>query len=290
MNRIIIIDKPIGISSQGVVSRVKKILNIKKAGHTGTLDPMATGVLPILIGDATKLSKYLIEHDKTYVATVTLGESRTTGDVEGEVVERDDFNIKNVSEDEIKEVLNSFLGETEQIPSIYSAIKINGKKLYEYAREGIEVEVEPRDIELYKLNLLSIENDEIEFEVSCSKGTYIRVVCEDIAKTLGTIGTMSSLNRTIVDKFNISQAITFEELESIKENIDSRLIKMENIFDHLPKLTLNKRKEDLFLNGVMLTFEYQDGVYNIYDSNNIYIGTGTIKDNLLKRDIIIKGV
>ena len=101
---------------------------------------------------------------------------------------------------------------------------------------------------------------------------------------------MSSLNRTIVDKFNISQAITFEELESIKENIDSRLIKMENVFDHLPKLTLNKRKEDLFLNGVMLTFEYQDGVYNIYDSNNIYIGTGTIKDNLLKRDIIIKGV
>ena len=220
MNRIIIIDKPIGISSQGVVSRVKKILNVKKAGHTGTLDPMATGVLPILVGDATKLSKYLIEHDKTYVATVTLGESRTTGDVEGEVVERDDFNIKNISEDEIKEVLNSFLGETEQIPSIYSAIKINGKKLYEYAREGIEVEVEPRDIELYKLNLLSIENDEIEFEVSCSKGTYIRVVCEDIAKALGTIGTMSSLNRTIVDKFNISQAITFEELESIKENID----------------------------------------------------------------------
>lgn len=290
MQGILIINKPQGYTSQDVVSKVKKILNVKKAGHTGTLDPMATGVLPVLIGEYTKLSKYLIEHDKTYVAKLKLGLKTDTGDLEGNVIEEKEFDKSILEKSNVENVLKSFLGKQKQIPPMYSAIKINGKKLYEYAREGIEVEVEPRDIELYKLNLLSIENDEIEFEVSCSKGTYIRVVCEDIAKTLGTIGTMSSLNRTIVDKFNISQAITFEELEAIKENIDSRLIKMENVFDHLPKLTLNKRKEDLFLNGVMLTFEYQDGVYNIYDSNNIYIGTGTIKDNLLKRDIIIKGV
>lgn len=290
MQGILIINKPQGYTSQDVVSKVKKILNVKKAGHTGTLDPMATGVLPVLIGEYTKLSKYLIEHDKTYVAKLKLGLKTDTGDLEGNVIEEKEFDKSILEKSNVENVLKSFLGKQKQIPPMYSAIKINGKKLYEYAREGIEVEVEPRDIELYKLNLLSIENDEIEFEVSCSKGTYIRVVCEDIAKTLGTIGTMSSLNRTIVDKFNISQAITFEELESIKENIDSRLIKMENVFDHLPKLILNKRKEDLFLNGVMLTFEYQDGVYNIYDSNNIYIGTGTIKDNLLKRDIIIKGV
>lgn len=290
MQGILIINKPQGYTSQDVVSKVKKILNVKKAGHTGTLDPMATGVLPVLIGEYTKLSKYLIEHDKTYVAKLKLGLKTDTGDLEGNVIEEKEFDKSILEKSNVENVLKSFLGKQKQIPPMYSAIKINGKKLYEYAREGIEVEVEPRDIELYKLNLLSIENDEIEFEVSCSKGTYIRVVCEDIAKTLGTIGTMSSLNRTIVDKFNISQAITFEELESIKENIDSRLIKMENVFDHLPKLTLNKRKEDLFLNGVMLTFEYQDGVYNIYDLNNIYIGTGTIKDNLLKRDIIIKGV
>ena len=290
MQGILIINKPQGYTSQDVVSKVKKILNVKKAGHTGTLDPMATGVLPVLIGEYTKLSKYLIEHDKTYVAKLKLGLKTDTGDLEGNVIEEKEFDKSILEKSNVENVLKSFLGKQKQIPPMYSAIKINGKKLYEYAREGIEVEVEPRDIELYKLNLLSIENDEIEFEVSCSKGTYIRVVCEDIAKTLGTIGTMSSLNRTIVDKFNISQAITFEELESIIENIDSRLIKMENVFDHLPKLTLNKRKEDLFLNGVMLTFEYQDGVYNIYDSNNIYIGTGTIKDNLLKRDIIIKGV
>ena len=287
MQGILIINKPQGYTSQDVVSKVKKILNVKKAGHTGTLDPMATGVLPVLIGEYTKLSKYLIEHDKTYVAKLKLGLKTDTGDLEGNVIEEKEFDKSILEKSNVENVLKSFLGKQKQIPSMYSAIKINGKKLYEYAREGIDIEVEPRDIELYKLNLLSIENDEIEFEVSCSKGTYIRVVCEDIAKALGTIGTMSNLNRTIVDKFNISQAITFEELESIKENIDSRLIKMENVFDHLPKLTLNKRKEDLFLNGVMLTFELDDGVYNIYNSNRVYLGTGTIKNDLLKRDIII---
>ena len=220
MQGILIINKPQGYTSQDVVSKVKKILNVKKAGHTGTLDPMATGVLPVLIGEYTKLSKYLIEHDKTYVAKLKLGLKTDTGDLEGNVIEEKEFDKSILEKSNVENVLKSFLGKQKQIPPMYSAIKINGKKLYEYAREGIEVEVEPRDIELYKLNLLSIENDEIEFEVSCSKGTYIRVVCEDIAKTLGTIGTMSSLNRTIVDKFNISQAITFEELESIKENID----------------------------------------------------------------------
>ena len=287
MQGILIINKPQGYTSQDVVSKVKKILNVKKAGHTGTLDPMATGVLPVLIGEYTKLSKYLIEHDKTYVAKLKLGLKTDTGDLEGNVIEEKEFDKSILEKSNVENVLKSFLGKQKQIPPMYSAIKINGKKLYEYAREGIEVEVEPRDIELYKLNLLSIENDEIEFEVSCSKGTYIRVVCEDIAKALGTIGTMSSLNRTIVDKFNISQAITFEELEIIKENVDVRLIKMEDVFDHLQKLTLNKRKEDLFLNGVMLTFELDDGVYNIYNSNRVYLGTGTIKNDLLKRDIII---
>ena len=287
INGVINIYKIKGFTSHDVVAKLRGIMRQKKIGHTGTLDPDATGVLPVCLGNATKLCDMLTDKEKEYLAKVQLGVTTDTQDMTGTVLSSKEVEV---SEEEVRKAIASFVGPYEQIPPMYSAIKINGKKLYEYAREGIEVEVEPRDIELYKLNLLSIENDEIEFEVSCSKGTYIRVVCEDIAKTLGTIGTMSSLNRTIVDKFNISQAITFEELESIKENIDSRLIKMENVFDHLPKLTLNKRKEDLFLNGVMLTFEYQDGVYNIYDSNNIYIGTGTIKDNLLKRDIIIKGV
>ena len=284
MNGILLINKPIDFTSRDVVNKLTKILKTKKIGHTGTLDPIATGVLVVCVGNTTKLCELLTSEYKEYEATIKLGIKTDTLDTTGNIIEKKEYNV---NEEQIKDVLNSFLGTSIQTTPIYSAVKVNGKKLYEYAREGIEVEVEPRDIELYKLNLLSIENDEIEFEVSCSKGTYIRVVCEDIAKTLGTIGTMSSLNRTIVDKFNISQAITFEELEIIKENVDVRLIKMEDVFDHLPKLTLNKRKEDLFLNGVMLTFELDDGVYNIYNSNRVYLGTGTIKNDLLKRDIII---
>ena len=166
-------------------------------------------------------------------------------------------------------------------------IKINGKKLYEYARQGIEVKVEPRDIEIYNIELLSISNLEIEFKVSCSKGTYIRSLCEDISKALGTIGYMSSLNRVLVDKFSIDMAIDFETLEELKDNIEDKLISMKEVFLQFSQIKLNNRKKELFLNGVMLTFNFEDGVYNIYDSEDNYIGLGTVKNNLLKRDIVI---
>ena len=148
MQGIIIINKPQGFTSQDVVSKVKKILNIKKAGHTGTLDPMATGVLPVLLGNYTKLSKYLIEHNKTYVAKIKLGEKRTTGDSEGDVSETKEVNDKVFNEDFLKQILKSFLGKQRQVPPMYSAIKVDGKKLYEYARQGIDVEVKPREIEI----------------------------------------------------------------------------------------------------------------------------------------------
>lgn len=292
MQGIIIINKPQGFTSQDVVSKTKKILNVKKAGHTGTLDPMATGVLPVLLGNYTKLSKYLIEHDKTYIAKIKLGERRSTGDQEGEVVETKPVNKELIEKENIENVLKTFLGKQMQTPPIYSAIKVDGKKLYEYARKGIEVKIDPREIEVYKLDLLNIdlENDEIEISVSCSKGTYIRVLCEDISKRLDTVGYMKSLNRIIVDKFKIEDAIDFETLEKNKDNkdfLEKNIITMENVFESLPKLTLNSRKLELFLNGVLLTFKYPDGVYNIYNESNEYIGTGIIKNELLKRDIII---
>ena len=292
MQGIIIINKEKGYTSQDVVSKVKKILNIKKAGHTGTLDPMATGVLPVLLGNYTKLSKYLIEHDKKYIVTLKLGKKTDTGDSEGKVVETHDFILENLEENNISGILRSFLGESEQIPPMYSAIKVNGKKLYEYAREGKEVALEPRKIIIYEINLIKInkENQEIEFEVMCSKGTYIRSLCEDIAKKIGTVGYMSNLKRTVVDKFKIEDSITLDELEVGKndtEFIENHLIKMETIFDNLQSIKLNNRKKELFLNGVMLTFDLDDGLYNIYDLNNIYLGTGTVKNKLLKRDIII---
>lgn len=283
MNGILIVNKPEGITSQGVVSKVKKALNVKKVGHTGTLDPLATGVLPILVGNCTKLSKYLIEHDKTYRAIIKLGEKSSTGDREGEIIEIKDIP-DNLNEEIIRKVLSSFLGKQVQTPPIYSAIKIKGKKLYEYAREGKEVEIPKREIEIYFIKLINFEKQEktIEFEVNCSKGTYIRTLCEDIAETIGTVGYMNALNRIKVDRFKIEDSFSLEEIEKGKYT----LLKMEDLFNENPSISLNPRKMELFLNGVSLSFELEDGIYNIY-SNNKYIGLGIVRDNLLKRDVII---
>lgn len=281
MDGIIIINKPVEITSRQVVSKVGKILNEKKAGHTGTLDPLASGVLPVLLGKATKLSKYLVEHDKKYVATLFLGEKRDTGDSEGKIIDKKDIPI--LDNNIIENVLKSFLGKTKQIPPMYSAIKINGKKLYEYARDGVEIERVPRDIEIYEINLLEYNENLIKFEVHCSKGTYIRVLCEDIAEKLGTVGFMQNLERTQVDRFKIEDSVKLDELVETYSNI----ITIEQYFDYLEKIILNSRKLELFLNGVKLTFELPDGIYNIYNSNNEYIGLGIVENKLLKRDIII---
>ena len=278
---IVIINKESGMTSQNVVSKVKKILNIKKAGHIGTLDPLATGVLPVLLGDATKLSKYLIEHNKTYIAILKLGIKKDTGDEEGQVIEEKE--VKKMSEQFICEILKSFEGSQEQAPHPFSAVKIDGKKLYEYARSGEKINVPKRDIEIYTIRLLDwneIQN-EVTFEVECSKGTYIRVLCEDIAEKLGTVGYMKSLQRTKVDEFEVENSV---KLDDLKEN---NIISVEELYkNNDKKIELNDRKFELFLNGVMLTFHKQDGVYNIYH-NSQFIGLGIIKNDLLKRDVII---
>lgn len=185
MNGIIIINKPKGLTSNDVVQKVRKIYGIKQVGHCGTLDPLATGVLPIMIGQATKISKYLVEHNKTYIATIKLGEKTETGDCEGKIIETK--NVETYTKKEVQSILNSFLGETMQIPPMYSAIKVNGKKLYEYAREGTKIDIEPRKIIIYEIELISYKADEIKYKVKCSKGTYIRTLCEDIAEKLGTV-------------------------------------------------------------------------------------------------------
>ena len=183
LNGIILINKEKGCTSHDVVYKVKKLTN-SKVGHTGTLDPNATGVLPLLIGEATKISKYLINHDKEYEVVLELGKKTSTADVEGEVIEEKEVPDKSLEEQYVKEILKTFIGKQEQTPPIYSAIKVNGKKLYEYARKGQEVKLEPRQIEIYGIELLNINKAEkqINFRVQCSKGTYIRSLCEDIAK------------------------------------------------------------------------------------------------------------
>lgn len=281
MNGILIINKPKGYTSHDVVNILRKELNTKKVGHTGTLDPNATGVLPVLVGQATKISKYLIEHDKTYIAELKLGEKSSSGDCEGEIIERKDF--PNLTLEQIENVLKSFLGKQKQIPPIYSSIKINGKKAYEYARKGQTIEIPPRDIEIMDISLISFENNIITYKVSCSKGTYIRVLCEDIAEKLGTVGLMSNLTRTKVNNFSIENAYTLEDIKNKKE---LSVISIEDIFKTKPSIVLNERKKELFLNGVQLTYEQIDDVYRIY-SNNTFLGLGTVKNNLLKRDIIV---
>lgn len=283
LNGLILINKPKGYTSHDMVNIIRKKLNMKKIGHTGTLDPNATGVLPILIGKATKISKYLVEHKKTYIATLCLGKKTDTGDSEGNAIEECN-NIKILNKQKIKDELNSFIGKQNQIPPIYSAIKVKGKKLYEYAREGKQVNIKPREIEIYDIKLKKYQNNEITFEVECSKGTYIRTLCEDIAKKLGTIGYMKELKRTKVNEFSIENSISLEELDCI--NIKEKIISIEQIFIGNMKIDLNNRKLELFLNGVQLTHELENGLYRIYN-NNKFIGLGTVNNKLLKRDIVI---
>lgn len=288
MDGIIVINKPIGCTSYNIVYRVKKIFK-EKVGHTGTLDPLATGVLPILIGKGTKLSNYLMEHDKEYIATLKLGKKTDTLDAEGEVIEEREVDDNIFNKDKIDEVLNKFIGKIEQIPPLYSAIKVNGKKLYEYARNGQNVEVKPRQVEIYKINLLNIDKEqkEIKFKVNCSKGTYIRTLCLDIAEKLGSIGYMSSLQRTRVGRFKIEDAITIDELEKNEQNnefLNKNLISIEDIF--IDKEVINLDDTKSFLNGVKIKIKKEDGIYRIYNNNN-FMGTGIIENNLLKRDLVI---
>ena len=293
LDGIIVINKPKGCTSHDVVSKVKKILG-EKVGHTGTLDPNATGVLPLLVGKGTKLSYYLIEHDKEYVVTLQLGTKTDTADCEGNVIEEKDVDEESLIKDNIEKVLASFLGKQQQVPPMYSAIKVNGKKLYEYARKNETIEIKPREIEIYKINLIDIlkEEKQIIFKVKCSKGTYIRSLCEDIAKKLNTVGYMKELQRTVVGKFKIENSITIEDLEYNKDNeefMKKNFINIEDFFEEEDNsIKLNSRKLELFLNGVKLTYQLKEGLYRIYNKKEKFIGIGMVKNNLLKREIIVE--
>ena len=295
-------------TSHDVVAKVKKILKVK-VGHTGTLDPNATGILPLLLGNATKISKYLINHNKEYIAELKLGVKTDTADGEGKVIAEKQVNLEEIFEninESIQQILNSFVGKTLQKPPMYSAIKVNGKKLYEYARKNEKVEVKSRQIEIYKMELIKLDLKEniIKFKVRCSKGTYIRTLCEDIAEKLNTYGYMKELQRTEVGDFKIENAITIGELEELvnenklKDKINEEALNIVNSKDRkyfikIEELFMDKKiinlDEDLlnkFLNGVMIKNNNIDGIYRIYNKNN-YIGIGVNKNQKLKRDVIV---
>lgn len=290
MNGIIIVNKTKGSTSHDIVYQVRKMFG-EKVGHTGTLDPMATGVLPLLIGKGTQCSKYLINHDKTYKATIQLGKKTDTADSEGKVIEEKTVNQETLNLENIRQVLKTFKGKQTQTPPIYSAIKVKGKKLYEYARKGQSVEIRPREIEIYNIKLLELdkENKRIQFQVQCSKGTYIRTLCEDIAIKLNTVGYMKELQRTQVGGFLIENSITIDDLKEHKDDmqwINEQLIDIEEFFSSKKDIELSNKKLDFFLNGVKLTYEVEDGIYRIYN-NAKFIGTGIVSNKLLKRDIIL---
>lgn len=291
MDGIIIVNKPKGCTSHDIVYKIKKIIN-EKVGHTGTLDPMAEGLLPILVGKGTLVSKYLINHDKKYIVLLQLGIKTDTADSEGKILQEQEINTEIFNKNIINSVLNSFIGKQEQVPPIYSAIKVNGKKLYEYARKGQEVEIKPRMIEIYDIKLLEIDKNlkQIKFEVFCGKGTYIRSLCEDISTKLGTVGYMKELKRIQVGNFKIDDAITIQELEENINSelfIDKRFISIEKLFKQNDSIILNNKNLQLFLNGVKLTQKCDNNIYKIYNESKEFVGIGIVENQLLKRDIIL---
>ena len=283
MDGIINVYKEPGFTSHDVVAKLRGILHMKKIGHTGTLDPDAQGVLPVCLGKATKLCGMITDWGKTYEAVMLLGKTTDTQDISGSVL-----SVSEVNADERKiiDVIISFVGGYEQVPPMYSALKHNGKKLYELARQGIEVERKSRhvDIGFIKINEMNLSDDEktVTFTVACSKGTYIRTLCEGIAERLGTVGYMKELNRTRVGDFYIENSITIEQLEQSQYQI----ITIEQFFKDEEFINLTEKGLKLFLNGVQLTYHLVDGIYRIYQDDK-FIGIGTIKNELLKRDIII---
>ncbi len=284
MNGIININKPLGMTSHDVVGRLRRILGIKKIGHTGTLDPDASGVLPMCIGRATKTADMLTAQNKQYIAEVTLGSATTTLDASGEVTETSEVNV---DESDIQSVVTEFVGDIMQIPPMYSAIKIDGKRLYELARDGVEVERKPRPVTIEKIEILSIdlENKKFSMKVDCSKGTYIRTLCDDIGRRLGCLAHMSALIRTRSGRFCIDDAYTLDEVEKMAENGNmSFLVPIDKVFEELPKLILSSRRARLMCNGVQISAQgIIDGeTYRVYDESGSFLTISEAENGLLK--------
>ena len=275
MDGILLINKPAGYTSHDIVGIVRKKLHTKKVGHCGTLDPDATGVLVVCVNKATKAIQFLMSDTKVYRATLSLGKSTDTYDASGKILEEKE--VGQISQAQVIDVLNSFLGKSKQKPPIYSAIKVNGKKLYEYARNGEEVEIKERDIEIMMIELIDFSNNEIVFDVKCSKGTYIRSLCVDIAKKLGYPGHMSHLERRQAGRFLITDCITLEQLE----NDDYSLHSIDDALCGFPLLKLDdptpvyhgkQIKSDL--TGQVAIYDNQNHLLAIYEST----GQGYLKN------------
>ncbi len=272
---LLLIDKPLGLSSNQVLSKIKFLFSPKKVGHTGTLDPMATGLLPICLGEATKFSSYLLNADKTYEGLIRLGYKSSTGDKEGQITRRDFGKMPSMNL--VKKILNNFIGPIEQIPPMYSAIKHKGKPLYKYAREGINIPRLKRKIIIYEIKLLSYQGDELRIKIKCSKGTYIRTLAEDIGDKLNTGAYLLELNRTEIGSLSIKSALKVEQMEKIKEQERvNLLLPIDELVSEFDKLVLNSDDTAAIKDGKIIEQGINDGFYRLYDDKNMFFGLGEI--------------
>lgn len=281
MNGIIVIDKPAGKTSHDMVSFMRRITKIRRIGHTGTLDPMAEGVLPVCIGNATKAADMLTMSDKRYCAELILGKTTDTLDAEGKVLCEKEVSV---SDEKIRAAIKSFEGEIEQIPPMYSAVKRNGKKLYELARQGIEVEREARRVNINSIDILEIDGARAVIDVSCSKGTYIRTLCDDIGKKLGTGAYMSALRRTASGCFTIDNAYTPEEIEERSGDIENMLMSVDSLFLNYGEIHLNEKQTRSIKNGVRMSWRgrSEGELLRLYDENGAFLCISQIEDSRLK--------
>lgn len=280
MNGILCVNKPQDFTSFDVVAKLRGILGMKRLGHAGTLDPMATGVLPVFVGNATKACDIMPDNFKCYRAGFKMGQTSDSQDITGKVLTTSD---KIISLDDINAVLPDFEGKIMQLPPMYSAVQVNGKRLYDLARQGIEVERQPREIEIRKLNVLEYDADIQEgiMEIDCGKGTYIRTIIHDIGQKLGCGGIMTSLVRTYASGFTLNDCYTFEQIQQARDenNLESLILPIERIFNTLPKLRLNEHQTKLYKNGVKLNLEKIHNIiedcelYSLYGFDGMFIGT-----------------
>lgn len=279
MNGVVIVDKPAGITSHDVVSRLRRIYKTRRVGHTGTLDPMATGVLPVCIGSATKAADMLVSSIKRYSAELMLGKRTDTLDIEGTVIEECPVEV---SAEDIRNAILSFVGEQEQLPPMYSAIKQNGKKLYELARMGVETERDKRRIIIHSIEIQSIDIPYVKIDVRCSKGTYIRSLCDDIGRKLGCGAVMTALRRTETAGFTAEEARAIDDLEAMENAFDA-VIPTDRLFDKLPRIDLNEKQEKSIKNGVRMTWRTgkEGEVYRLYGNDGSFLCVSKLSDSRL---------
>lgn len=276
INGILLLDKPLGISSNRALQHVKNLFQARKAGHTGNLDPLATGVLPICFGEASKVTAFLLDSNKRYTCTAQLGETTTTGDKEGDILQTRDIDHQQLAN--IESILKQFRGNIQQIPPMFSALKHKGQPLYKLARQGIEIERKARDVTIHELNLIKQTNDTLCLDVLCSKGTYIRTLAEDIGESLGCGAHLSALRRTDVEPFDCSKLYSLEELQALADNnqLENTLLPIDSALIKLPQIILNDEEAKRIKNGLKVTRDNlpKSDMIRLYLENNDFIGIG----------------